>query len=448
MSNSLIPSYVGALLNARDVYQYVYDRSGGYNTLSMLTNKINTKGSHRATNTYGLYEKYKRGKNNIVATVAAAPTQSGNNLILVFTDPNYDKFLPGDVVTDKNFVQGRVLVAGAGTVTIEPYPLGSAALVAATHFVAGGLCTFLFDASGSINSTGKGNRLFVPQQFTNYPSNTRESCTVARGEKFKTYVTQSGSEFGFWQEEIDMVDRFYKSIEFKYWFSQYGAPVSSSYQGVGTSNRGLRQAIMTDGVYMPISSSATATNLRDMLSALGNRNTMSGQRFTAFCGRDFLTNLQTNVTGVYIQYAGVRNTFGGEAVRGLNVMEYAIGDVMVDFIVAPILNDTDLSVPTTMAGASGTRWSNSCYLLNMDDVPSVGGGAMNPAIQKFHYGPTEVVRKCVTGMTGLDGDSTGGGSSNGWEFTSSDVDAFAVHIEGNMGIDVDGFRCGLIEPTT
>lgn len=446
MANNFVPSIVAAALNARSIYNFVYDRSGGYNTLSMLTDKANKNGSRRVTNADGKYEKYKRGKTNIVASVATV-TQSGNNLVLTFVDPTYDKFLLGDVVQDPNYVQGRIIAAAPGTITIAPYP-GTTALDATTQFQVATLCIFLFDASGTYGSTGKGNRFFLPQQYINYPSNTRESVTLTRADKVETYVTESGSKFAYVQAEVDCMNRFFKSMEFKYWFSQYGAPTASTYQGSVTGNRGLRQSIVTDGVYMPMASAPTADNLRDMLSQLGNRNTMSGQRFTGLIGRDALINIQNTMTQPYIQFAGSRNTFGGEAVEGLNVMMYAIGDVRLDLIVAPILNDQDLSSPTSAPGATGTKLSNSIYIVNFDDVPALGGGGMCPAIEKFHFGDKEILRKAVTGMTGPMTDDTGMGSLDGFDLTASDVDGYSVHFEANTGIDVEGYRCGLIELTT
>lgn len=448
MASAQVQSLVATLLNARSIYPWIYDRSGGYNTLVTLTDIINKKGgSKRVTSVDGLYEKYKRGKNNVVQSIAAVAA-AGNNLVVTFVDPTYSKFLLKDVVMDANYNLGRVIAVAPGTITIQNYPDASVAMVAATQFLAGQLCKLAFDVSGTYGSFGKDNRIFTPQRYTNYPSNTRASYTLTRADKVETYVNAAdGSKFYYFQNEWDMMMGFYKQIEFKYWFSKYGASSSTTVEGEVTGNRGLRQAIIQDGVYMPMASSPTAGNIRDMLSQLGNRNTMSGQKFIALCGRDALTNFQ-GITQPYIQYTGKNNTFGGEAVRGLNVVTYTIGDVTVDFIVAPILNDTELSEPTTAANATGTRWSNSIYFLNLDDVPSVGGVHMNPAIEKFHFGDKEVLYKGIPGMTGWLGDDTGMGTIGSYQVTASDIDGASIQIETNNGIDVEGYRCGLIELTT
>lgn len=449
MASTQVQSLVAALIDKRAIYRWILDRSGGYNVATTIIDLINSKtgGSERVTSVDGKYEKYKRGKNNVVQQIASV-TASGANVILTFSDPTYDKFLMKDVLMDTNYVLGRVIAAGPGTVTLQAYPDASGTLSASTTFQVGTLAKLMADISGTYGSFGVGNRIFPPYQTINYPSNTRASYTLTRADKIETYVdTKDGSPYYYYQNEMDMMMNYWKQIEFKTIFSQYGAPSNTSVEGSVTGNRGMRQGIMTDGVYMPLASAPTATNIQDMLASLANRNTASGQRFTCFLGRQALLNIQRNLTQPYIQYAGSRNTFGGEAVKGLNVMTYAIADVEVDFIILPVLNDSELSEPTAAANASGTKWSNSMYFLNLDNIPAVGGAANCPAIQKIHFGDEEILYRGINGMVGFAGDSVGSAKQGQYFTTSSDVDGASLQIESNSGIDGEWFRCGLIELT-
>lgn len=449
MASAQVASLVATLLNKRDIYKWIIDRSGGYNVATAIIDLINSKagGSERTTAVSGLIETYKRGKNNVVQQIASV-TQSGNNLILTWVNPTYDLFLQKDAIMDTNYVLGRVISAGPGTVTIQAEPDPTVAMSATTQFQVGTLAKFVYDHSGTYGSLGKGNRIFNPIRTLNYPSVMRASYTLTAADKIETYTEIDGKPYYYWQNEMDMMMTHFKSLEYKYIFSQYGAPAQSAVEGEISSNRGMRQGIIQDGVYMPLASAPVANDLQDMLGALGNRNTMSGQRFTGFCGRSFLMNIQRNLTQPYIQYAGNRNTFGGMAVKGLNVMEYAIGDVFLDLIVLPVLNDTELSEPTTASNAFGTKWSNSCFFLNLEDIPSVGGAKMNPAIRKFHFGEEEISYRGIDGMISFASDSVGGSASGGYYKTSSDVDGASIQIIQKPGIEGEWYRCGLIELTT
>jgi hypothetical protein len=441
-------SLVAAALNKPQVYKFGYDLSGGYNKASMVIDIINKKGgSERSTDIGGKMQSESRGKNNVVQQIKTV-TQSGNNIILTFIDPTYNKFIPKDVCIDTNYVLGRVIAAAPGTVTLQNYPDASTAMSATTQFQVGTLCKIMANISGFYGSAGTANRIFTPTPRYDYPSVVRASYTLTAGDKVETWIdTVSGSPFWYSMNEFDMVAQYFKQLEYKYIFSQHSAPVNSSLEGEVTGNRGIRQGIIQEGLYMPLSSVPTTTNLQDMITGLTDRDTTGAQEIDVWCGTQYLANFQNNITAPYIVATGVRNTFGGEQVKGINVMSYTFVNTTLNFMVLPLLNDSELSEQTTATGAKGTKWSNTAFFMNLSSIPVIGqNGNYIPALRKFHFGEEEMGYRGINGMISFERDAIGGGGK--WVSTSSDIDAASIQMIGKQGLVGQYYRCGLMELTT
>ena len=210
-------SLAAALLDKRGIYKWAYDRSGGYNKASMVIDIINQAGgSERSTAKDGKMETYKRGKINVVNQIASV-TQSGNNIILTFVDPTYNKFIPKDVLQDTNYNLGRCISTAPGTVTLQNYPDASVAMSATTQFQVGTLAKLMANISGNYGSAGTANRLWVPYDTVDYYSTVRASYTLTAADKIETYIsTVDGSPYYYWENELDMLTTYFKtSLSFR-----------------------------------------------------------------------------------------------------------------------------------------------------------------------------------------------------------------------------------------
>ncbi len=122
-------------LSKPDKSAKVYDLSGGYNVIDLLATR--NRPARQIVGADGQFQKPNMGRSQIVAQVATNAT-SGNNLVLTWTDPNFDLFRTTFTVTDGTVANnlGRVISHGPGTVTLEPGP-GIGTWNTAIHFVAG-----------------------------------------------------------------------------------------------------------------------------------------------------------------------------------------------------------------------------------------------------------------------------------------------------------------------
>jgi hypothetical protein len=421
----LSQSLVSKTLNARNPFSKVYDISGGYNTFTYFTDMLNPGGSKQVDTVK--YEKAKRGNLSVISQIATN-SLVGANLVLTFTDPTYNNFRIYDEVMDTERVHGRVVVAGPGTVTLEP--IGTA-FNAAIHFVANAYCKQIVDASPNRYSVGKSSLYNTPDLDFNYASISRDSNQLARRDKLNTYVEVSGK--GWWtDQEIEMIRRIAKDVEKKYIFQERNQLIVNG--GETNFNGGLIWSIKNrGGIYIPSTSPLTQTLFQDLLTQVMLQNTNPKMDLKLFYGKRTLQTIQ-GFTSDFIKYAGTRNTFGVGEGSGLNVMEWAFANAKVDFISLPLFDDTVMfPEASNIPGVFGTRASNSFFLLDASPRPIVGGG-FAPAVEKFHF-DKEFYYGYIRGMA-----DAGASTSNYMQATesiiSSDADGFSCHAMVDNGIDI------------
>lgn len=434
-------SLFNATLNARNSMKMVLDLSNGYNSLTQLVDMINVNGSKEVSTYQGKYEKPRRGRLQVVSQISAN-AQTGANLTLTLSNPNYNNFRVGDYVMDSNQIKAQVYQTPApGTIVIAPV---GTALVAASHFTAAMYVKALGITKGLRASTGTTSLYSVPNIVYNYSSVFRETCFLAHSDMIDTYV-QTMDGMWYTAAEMDMIERLGKTIELNYWFSdlsQFTSPID----GVSNKFGGLRYSIIRDGVYIPATSVNTAATFQQTLSRMAALTVNKGRNLKIMLGTDALVNIQANITANFIQFGGNTNTFGGKTVDGLNVMRYALGGISGDLIIAPVLDDPDLFPElSTISGVTGRKMSNSIYFLDTDDIPSVGGLGLMPPIEKFHFGKFELGYSQIKGTVDASGNSAGGTTSGNYGNTNSDVAGVTCQVYGQLGLDVVGTRMGLWE---
>ena len=429
-----------ATLNARNNFEMVYNRSFGYNVLSTISSmlNVNNNGGVRIDTVGGKYEYAVDDRNEVITQIASSVANAANPnyLDLIFIDPNYEFFRLKDYVMDSNQNKGRVIATAPGTITIEPtgytFPAANT-----TMFINNSFVKVIGDLSGVRDSSGKTSLYSIPTLDYNYCQVTRDSVTLSRKDKVATYVLY-GKKFWYSKQEQDMIDRIARSDERTLLFGdrfQYTSPN----EGLINGNGGLDWSIKNrGGLYYGLNSPMTRIQFQNILAEHAVRSAQQGQTLTLAMGTQALNFLQENFTGDFIRQTGVRNTFGGEKVRGLNVMEYAIGGNFYDILILPALNDTKFYPETSaIPGIYGTRMSNRIYLLDLNALPVVGDDNKRlPAVQRIYWGEDEKLYRVIPGMVGNQGNSTGGSKIGRYQTTVSPKDGYTCEFLQDMGWNI------------
>lgn len=429
-----------ATLNARNNFEMVYDRSFGYNVLSTISSMLNVtnNGGTRIDTVDGKYEYAWDDRNEVIAQIAttAANGANPNFLDVTFVDPTYEFFRLKDYVMDSDQNKGRVVATAPGFVTLEPTGYTFAA-ANTTMFLNNSWLKVIGDLSGVRDSSGKTSLYSIPNLDYNYCQVTRDSVTLSRKDKIATYV-HNGTEYWYSKQEDDMIRRIAMADERTLLFGdrfQYTSPI----EGLVNGNGGLDWSIKNrGGLYYGLNSPLIRSQFENILADHAVRSAQQGQTLTLAMGTQALMFLQQNFTSDFIKYAGTRNTFGGESVQGLNVMEYAIGGNMYDILILPALNDAKFYPETSaIPGVNGTRMSNRIYILDLNPIPVVGNSNKRlPAVERIYWGEDEKLYRVIPGMVGNKGNSTGGSKIGRYQTTTSPKDGYQCEYLQDMGWNV------------
>ncbi len=423
----------------------VYAQDYGYNVLTQLTSKL---ASSISTNQPKV-EISALGNFSVYSRIAAAPTvptgyATGEALLLTLDDAS--NFRIGDIIADANLVQGIIVDKPSGGGNLVVIKRVSVSLSTATHFLSGSIAKVLFDSSANRYSNGKSPLSIVPQTDYTYTAITRESSSQARRDRTASFVKWQGD---FWYRSYDdlALRKFSKSLEFKYAFSERA--VVAGPQGESFTTAGLRWSIINNGgVYLPLTTEITQTQLNDFLETLVRKSAENGRNLIAMMGTAMMARLQT-LLSPYIQFGGNQNTLGGVSVEGLNVMTYSYAGIKIDFVRWALLDDD--AFKGDLSGVTGKpRMSHSMYVLDLTPIPAAdGSGSLSP-LQKYHFNNDEMLANYVPGMIGLQDSNPSTikqAIANGisGSLSSSDVDGVDFHILSDCGLYVAAERCGLIE---
>lgn len=432
ISGPLSNSLFAATLNARNNFQMVYSAAQGYNKLATITSALNIKtGGTRIDTHNGLYE-YAWDDRNVVISQIKTSTQIGNNLVLTFYDSSYEYFRGKDYVMDSDQNKGHVYSSAPGSVTLQP--AGTA--FTSTMFVANMYCKTIADLSGVRDSTGKTTLQSIPNLDYNYCSVMRDSCRLSRKDRIATY-TLNGSEYQYSKTEQDMVARVANYEEYMLIFGDR-AQFTANQEGITNASGGLDWSIKNrGGIYKPLTSSLTIDVFHDTLLQHKVRST-SDAPITLAMGSAAWMYINQNFTADYIKYAGNTNTFGGTAVKGLSVEQYAIAGRVYNIVLLPILDDEKMFPElSNIPGVRGTRMSNRIYGLDLSPLPVVGNeGHKLPCIERLHWGEDGAMYRVISGMSGPQGNSTGGPMVGQYQFTSSAVDGYQIEYLRDIGFNI------------
>jgi hypothetical protein len=435
---SLSNSLFSAGLNEPNPYPHVANISGGYNTPFLsIVHILNNWSSKRIDD---IQYTFATVDNLAIASKIASNAQVGANLQVNFIDASYDNFRVGDIVMDSERIKGKVIAHQAGQITIEPV---NTALVAANHFVANATAKQVSDASVKRASHGKESLYVTPTKDYNYPTLQRDSAFIARSDMNSTYTRYKG-EYWWYAQEEEMLQRLARNIEQGWVYNDRFTGTGA--QGQYYTNGGLVWSIQNrNGTYVKSPNIVDEGIWQDLIHQISVKRAMGSQNLTLLAGRAALGSIQRfiNETG---KFAGMQNTFGGSTVKGLNYMMYAYQGVTINFFHFPLLDNPVWNPePCTLPGATGTRGSNSFFLIDTTPIPVEGGGTV-PAIEVFHF-QKEMYYGHIKGIAAAGADVSDY-MNPADSVISSDVDGITAHAQVENGINiVDAKGMAFFEPT-
>lgn len=430
-------------LNKDDKSKAVYDYSGGYNLIDFLATR--NAPSRRVDGDQGLFSKPLMGNDAVVAQVASS-SSSGNILTVNFTSPTYNNFRIQNVVSDGTAAnnQGRVIGKGPGFVKLE---LVNTSSWTSTQFQTGSFCTVLFNASGNIGSSGMESLYEDPRYVYNQTSVMRETVRINRRDMVKTWVE---FENGYWWSAQDYItaQRFANMLEYKALLGEFGQTTNSAVGGTINYSMGLRAAIRDPergGIYQPLSSAMGQGDFESWIGRIADRQAMQHVTLSIVCGRGFLKSIQ-NFTSPFIQFSGRNNTFGGNEVKGYDVMTYSVNGITANFIMHPIFNNRDMWPALSSISSLGqfTRMEYTACALDLGMIDGIGGGQL-PAIEKVYFGPKEISYQYLPGiaMEGVEGNDAPAASQTMQPV--NDKDGINLEIYSDCCYDFMSFRMGWME---
>ncbi len=438
MSNPASPLLVGQSLFAKglempNIMERVYDATLGYNVVSSFINDINGGKSVRTDNA-----KYQVGKmqNMGITALISSNALSGTDIVVTLTQPT-DLFRLDDVVSDKNNVSGRVIAKTSTSITLSP--LYGVTFSTATHFVAGGFASFMFNLSN--NSASKGTEVlnYTPDLDYNVTSITRRSGFISRRDMAQSWVKWSGKYWYFAQEPLTRME-FAREIERKFLYSERGYNVATPTGTVNTTG-GIRWSARNQGgLYVPVSSPLVQSSFDDIIYDFAQKSAAGTRKIKAFMGRAALDSLQ-NINATYIQYPGSENTFG--ATVGIDSTKYAKMGIQIDFVHCQAFDDPGF-MPDVSSITGRMKKSSTILLVDMTPTPSLDGAGSIAPIQKYHFGEQEMIYKYIPGMIGANGMSSNALPSD-YNLAANDVDGFSFEMLTDDGLYCVGEKMAWIE---
>lgn len=439
MSNSInfSQSVYANNFNKPNSYKYVYDVTGNYNVWTTIVAAWNQKMTEAGED--GIYLT---GNNQYTFTtkdtdwVVESITGNllvGTNLQVTYSGTN-NFFRTGQTVTDDSFggVQGQVISHGVGVVVLAPV---NVAFVAATMFTSG-MSIREFSFAAAFTASQGGDTLFkFPAPDYDYAQTFRGTCSMAASDAQWTYIEYQGKAW-----YADQINEAIKQTEIER-ERQFILGSRNTFNGVGGTSyttTSLKWAAQNrGGQYVPISSGLTFAQFNQILynQQIKRAGNSGDEDNIILCGTAFLSYFQQNFVNQFVQYSGNRNTFGGETVKGLNVVSYSIMNKNYKLVVLPMFDDPNWSnVATSIPGYIGSRLSNSFFVIDPTMLQTYGGGITRPPVQEIYWGQRGMNAKVISGMVGTDLTMSNGMPSQGqFQNTSSSVDGMQIEVMQKCG---------------
>lgn len=390
-NNPQIYSYDAALYQYNNVLPGILNRDRTWEKALILPSRINMGTSMPINGLDGVHKRIIRPRQNAQQQIAAISPSTGTaqQMTITWADPLFNTFRPGDVVKDlTTFTEGTVVSSVPGVSVIEA-EFNPTIFDCTLQFQVGSIASFSNNRSIIYGSGGTTEVFYEQTTQLDYLTTINETVTITRKEGFDSYIGQDGAIYVASQRVRDMLQRINTEIAYQYWFGDGGIRQTS--RGKVSSTVGIRSAIINPtslpnretGLYRPISSAPQLGDLIAMANYMAEVTGRAEEDFLFVMGRNALEAIQQDPTVKnLVTYPGIQNTVGGVNVEGLNVMQFALGAIRYNFMVAPFLSDTK-RVPAFF------KWS--IYGIDMSAIPTInpdGSEGVQTAMSKIHWDST------------------------------------------------------------
>lgn len=291
-------------------------------------------------------------------------------------------------------------------------------------------------------STGMTSIYYNPSMTYNYCEKMRETVLINLDDTSMTWVEgDNGNMYWACQQESLAFEAMMRGMELRA-FKGVRALWSTDNT---TSNGGLEWAIkdpLRGGIYQPYFSTPSLPMFTQWINDVANRYNESIAYLTVLCGRGALETFQS-FTENYIQYAGIRNTFGGEAVKGIDTYQYAVGGINVQLVHLPSLNSPDyFRNPTAVSGLTGSVEYNTMAAIDLRSMASVASTARQMPLQRIYRGKQEMIYKIMPGVV----DAELLESMNMTQVAVTDADCYTTQFLSRSGLNAMARNFGLWQP--
>jgi len=437
-----INSYFSALLHYKSFNQLLWDYNAADLQAWMLFRNSDIFGKSIPTMTPdGSFNTPIKNVQTVQAVIASA-TQSGNNLILTFTDATYASFRKDQKVSDHNMFEGYVLQASPGTITVGPLNNPSTTLTAGTHFPANTTIRANGKIAANFNSVGTTTLYDQKDVQVDWSEITRDTCQIARREKQNLFesTTTAGEKvfYGYTDTEANTFNRFLWECAYKYMFGKGGTGLQLS-DGVASKTYGIRNRIIDNsGNYISSNAPMTQAQFESMVLQAASVNPAMGSEILLMPGRRALQQIGTFYPSQMAFAAAERRN--DKMSVSLDTREVFIAGINVKVLTNfSLLNSEKIE-----------DWhKDSVYVLNM--APTNMNGQKAKMVQLIHTSDdpnstSEVIRKETPGMTGSgQGNNTGMGNIGQNQVTASPVDGTTVEFLDDSGVAMVAKGQGLFE---
>lgn len=437
-----INSYFAALLHQKSFSQYLWDYDAAdLQAWNMFRNSDLFAASIPTMTSDGSFNTPIKNVQNVQGIIATA-TQSGNNLVITFTDATLATFRVKQKVEDRLGYEGYVVSAAPGTITIAPLTNPSTTLTAGTHFPASTMMYATGMIAATMNSVGTTTLYDEKDVQTDYTEITRETAQIARMEKMNTFVstTAAGEDvfYGFHQTEADTYNRFLWQVVRKYMFGNGGTGLNLL-DGTASKTYGIRNRLINDsGNYANTGAPIDQGTFENMLFQAASVQPNFGQNIYVMPGIRAARQLSTFYPS-QTAFAAAKN-MGKTVDIALQTGEINIAGMNVTLVLNfGLLNSSKIQ-----------DWhKDSVYILNQSPVTMQGKPAK--LIQVIHSSndPNStdcLIRRSIPGMTGTgDSNSSGLGMMGQNQITVGPVDGATVEFEDHSGIAMIAKGHGLFE---
>lgn len=439
------------LLTDRNDFRAVYDLSGGFCKLSLWIEKMNLPYGGHNFFTSDKYEKAFLGRGHVIGSIIAT-VGVGNTLQITLAPVGtpaqpYESFRVGDIVVADDYdIQAKVVEKPApGVIRVEVTNPAQGLADLQTVFSVNAIIKAIGDSSPNYNSGGKERLMQYPDIDFNYSAIKRDSWYASRREHVASRVEIK--EGGLWTHAgiRQTAKRVLQRREYMQIFGNR-TQFNSEVGGESDMNGGLRwSCINRGGVYLPLASALTENQFDNWLADYHSRK-ISSEPMTIFIGQGLLYHIQKEFTEGYIIPSGRHNTFGGETVEGLNVLEYNVANMPVRFVELDVLRDRELFPELSGIPGLVNPYKRSHMALAFDPAPIETSMGERPSVElisrdpygkPFHAG---IIRGMDQSFVPSAADLEAAAGN-----VVTDLDSSSVHFLIDDGIDAVGKFSAMIE---